>query len=75
MSNDALVSVPEYAIFDPRSCSLDHDRLHSPGRYDGPQTLGEAEVVRFACLPNIALPVGARRATPSVAALRAARSP
>ncbi len=54
----ALAGVPEYAIIDPRSRSLDHYRLHSPGRYYGPQTFGEADTVSFDCLPNIALPVG-----------------
>jgi Uma2 family endonuclease len=54
----ALAGVPEYAIIDPRSRSLDRYKLHSPGRYDGPQTYREADVVHFDCLPTIGLPVG-----------------
>lgn len=54
----AMAGVPEYAIVDPRSRSLDHFRLHSPGRYDGPQTYAEGASLSFACLPGIALRIG-----------------
>lgn len=51
----ARAGVPEYAIIDPRARTLDHYRLHSPGRYDGPRSFGETDVVSFDCLPAIRL--------------------
>ncbi len=53
----ARAGVPEYAIIDPRARTLDHYRLHSPGRYDGPRSFGETDVVSFDCLPGILLPI------------------
>jgi Uma2 family endonuclease len=53
----AMAGVPEYAIVDPRSRSLDLYRLHSPGRYDGPMSFGEADSLSFACLPSVTLQV------------------
>jgi Uma2 family endonuclease len=53
----ARAGVPAYAIIDPRAHTLDHYRLHSPGRYDGPRSFGETDVVSFDCLPPITLPI------------------
>lgn len=53
----ARAGVPEYAIIDPRARTLDHYRLHSPRRYDGPRSFGQTDVVSFDCLPGIMLPI------------------
>ncbi|MFV9503013.1 MAG: Uma2 family endonuclease [Oscillochloridaceae bacterium umkhey_bin13] len=54
----AMAGVPEYAIIDPHSRTLDHYRLHAPGRYDGPQTYAETTTMHFDCLPSVGLPIG-----------------
>jgi Uma2 family endonuclease len=54
----ALAGVPEYAIVDPRSRSLDLYRLHAPGRYDSPYSFAEHERAHFACLPTLGFTVG-----------------
>jgi len=53
----ARAGVPEYAIVDPRARTLDHYRLQSPGRYDGPRSFGETECVSFDCLPGVTLSI------------------
>lgn len=54
----ARASLPEYAIIDPGARTLRHYRLEQPGVYAAPRVYGEADEVRFACLPTIAVPVG-----------------
>lgn len=53
----ALASIPEYAIVDPRTRTLDHYRLETPGRYGSPTTVAPHMHVRFDCLPTIDLPL------------------
>lgn len=53
-----LAGVPEYAIIDPQTRTLDYYRLHSPGRYDGPVSFAETERISFACLPETPLRIG-----------------
>jgi Uma2 family endonuclease len=57
LATSATAAVPEYAIIDPRSRTLDYYRLHTAGRYDGARTFGEADSVSFACLPTVTLRV------------------
>lgn len=54
----AMAGVPEYAIVDPRTRTLEHYRLYSPGRYNGPTLIGETGSVCFDCLPSITVQVG-----------------
>jgi Uma2 family endonuclease len=51
----AMAAVPEYAIVNPRTRTLERYWLHSPGRYNGPQTFGESDDMRFDCLPEVTL--------------------
>jgi Uma2 family endonuclease len=53
-----MAGVPEYAIIDPRTRTLDYYRLHSPGRYDGPASFTETKQISFACLPETPLRIG-----------------
>ena len=54
----ARAGVPEYAIVDPATRTVSHDRLEAPGRYADPHVRGAAEVMSFDCLPTIRVPVG-----------------
>jgi Uma2 family endonuclease len=45
--------VPEYAIIDPAQRQLRLYQLEKPGHYLNPQIFGEADTVKFACLPTI----------------------
>lgn len=53
----AMAAVPEYAIVDPRTRSLQHYRLQAPGRYDGPWSFGEGSRLCFNCLPSVSLQI------------------
>ena len=54
----ARAGVPEYAIVDPATRTVSHDRLEAPGRYADPHVHGAVEVMSFDCLPTIRVPVG-----------------
>ncbi len=49
--------VPEYAIVDPATRTLNHYRRHASGDYDSPTVYSATDTVRFDCLPTIAVPI------------------
>jgi len=54
----ARAGVPEYAIVDPRACTLSHYQLDAHGAYGPPRVYAAADAMSFACLPTITLTVG-----------------
>jgi len=54
----AQAGVPEYAIVDPATRTLNHYRRQASGDYDSPTVYSATDTVRFDCLPPIAVPVG-----------------
>jgi len=54
----AQAGVPEYAIIDPSTRTLNHYRRQASGGYDAPRVYTATDTVRFDCLPTIAVPVG-----------------
>jgi len=53
----ALAGLPEYAIIDPRTRTINHYRLEASGRYAAPRVFSEDEMATFDCLPSLAVPV------------------
>lgn len=53
----ARAGVPEYAIIDPAARTLSHYRLAGKDQYGEPQVFGEGEIITFACLPSIDVPI------------------
>ncbi len=51
----AHASVPEYAIIDPRTHTLDYYRLQAPGQYESAQHFSGSDEIRFDCLPGVML--------------------
>jgi Uma2 family endonuclease len=49
----ASAGVPEYAIIDPRTRTLNQYRLDARSRYAGPRVVTEAEQFAFDCLPML----------------------
>jgi len=53
----ALAGLPEYAIVDPRTRTINHYRLETVGRYSVPRVFRETDTATFDCLPSLAVPV------------------
>ncbi|MBA3944327.1 MAG: Uma2 family endonuclease [Herpetosiphonaceae bacterium] len=53
----AVAGVPEYAIINPATRSLNHYRLDSRGRYAYPRTVMIGDTITFDCLPTLSLPI------------------
>jgi Uma2 family endonuclease len=53
----AAAGVPEYALVDPETRTVQVYRLEPGGAYGVPQVMGAGETLRFACLPTIDVPV------------------
>ena len=53
----AMAGVPEYAIVDPGSRSLEYYQLDALGRYASSATVTEGASLSFACLPSLTLRV------------------
>lgn len=52
----AHAGVPEYAIIDPRTHTLDYYRLQAPGQYESAQQhVSGSDEIRFDCLPGVTL--------------------
>lgn len=50
--------VPEYALVDPRTRTIEHYQLDPQGSYSAAQSIGETETFAFAAMPSITFTVG-----------------
>lgn len=53
----ANAGVPEYAVINPATRTLNLYRLEQPGQYATPQTYSEGDRLAFTCLPSISFAV------------------